>query len=137
MAHDHTALLRSHGARATATRLAVLAAFEAGCGPMSAEEVYAKFKNKRINITTVYRTLGSFEKCGIVRRVDLHRDAVLFELTEGRHHHHIVCTDCGLIEEFDECTIEKLIKGVVAKSSRFRGVAEHSLELFGKCERCS
>jgi len=102
---------------------------------MSAPDVYKKIKSKKINEVTVYRTLSSLEKGGILKRVDLRKDSVYFELAD-QHHHHMVCTNCNLVEDFENSAIEKLLKRIVDQSSKFKNIKEHSLELFGLCRIC-
>lgn len=93
-------------------------------------------KKKKTNLVTVYRTLATFETAGILRRVDLHKDSVFYELAE-HHHHHIVCTDCGTVESFEDCDIKSVTKNALARSSKFDSVSSHSLEFFGVCRSCA
>ncbi len=86
-------------------------------------------------MATIYRNLLSFEKSGLVKRVDINKKAAHFELSSA-HHHHIVCTDCGEIEDFENDTLEYLIEKTVHLSSHFKHIQKHSLELFGVCKTC-
>lgn len=132
---DYSKVLKENDLKCTATRLDIIDIFSKNCKPISAEYIYRKLKNN-IDEATVYRTLTSFEKCGILRRVDLRKDAVHFELN-NHHHHHIVCTSCGEIEDFKEKKeIAKLLAEVVHDSLNFKNITEHSLELFGLCKIC-
>ncbi len=135
MKTDFASLLRERKLKVTPARTAILAAFSANCGPLSAELVSKKLKQKEINLVTVYRTLEAFEKLGILKRVDLHQDSVHYELTD-HHHHHIVCTTCGHIEEFEACGIEGFAHTVLKHSPTFKKIDQHSLELFGICNTC-
>lgn len=132
-------ILKEKGFKITPARLAILQAFTKNKLPMSAEDVCKKIKSKKINEVTVYRTLSSLEKGGILKRVDLRKDSVYFELAD-QHHHHIVCTNCNMIEDFKNLEIEKAIekvwKNIITKSSKFKSIREHSLELFGLCRMC-
>ena len=128
---------KDHSLKATPARELVLAALARERRPQSAQEVFdALSKKNDVDLVTVYRTLASFEKAGLARRVDLRRDSVSYEL-KGEHHHHIVCTECGAVEDFDLCGMEALTRKVMAGSKRFRVVREHALELFGTCVSCS
>ena len=91
---DCSKLLTEAKLRTTPAREAILQLFSAGCGPLNAEDVYVKVKNKKINLVTVYRTLGLLEKANILKRVDLHSESVHYELA-SHHHHHLVCMNCG------------------------------------------
>ena len=136
MLKDFTYILRERGFRVTPTRLAILNIFSSDCKPITAEYIYEKLKNKNINLVTIYRTLTSFEKVGILKRIDLHKESIYYELGD-RHHHHIVCTDCGDVESFDKCGVKGLSKNILNKSSKFRTINQHSLEFFGVCKSCS
>jgi len=127
-------LLKERGLKTTSARIAVLGVFSKIKEPLDASSIYKKIKNKKINEVTVYRTLADFEKSGILRRVDLRKDSVLYELSQ-EHHHHIVCTNCSRVEEFENEKLEKLLEKI--RSSKFRNITEHSLELFGLCLKCS
>jgi len=135
-------LLKEKGCKITPARLAILEIFSKTNLPLNAGGVcrkLSKVKGKRINEVTVYRTLFSFAEKGILQRVDLRKDSVYFELIR-KHHHHIVCTSCETVEDFDNNEIEKVIEKawgrIVGKSSKFKNIKEHSLELFGVCVKC-
>ena len=129
-------ILKGSGFKVTPTRLVVLGLFSDNCKPINAEYIFEKLKRKDINLVTIYRTLASFEKAGILHRVDLHKDSVYYELAE-HHHHHIICTDCGMVESFEECGVKKLSNNVLKKSSKFKSISQHSLEFFGLCKSCA
>jgi Fe2+ or Zn2+ uptake regulation protein len=129
-------LLKTFGFKITPTRLSILEIFQDNNKPINASFIYLKLKDK-INEVTVYRNLTSFEKKGILRRVDLRKEAMCFELNNN-HHHHIVCNKCGLVEDFrDNKELEKILINIIEKSSKFKSIKEHSLELFGFCRMCS
>lgn len=133
-------LLKSSGYKATSARLAILDVFSKSRKPINAESVYKKLTSKKLDQATVYRTIISFEKSGILRRVDLRKDSVHYELAD-KHHHHIVCTSCDDLEDFEnkeiEKAIEKIWERIVGKSSKFKNINKHSLELFGLCVKCA
>lgn len=126
-------ILKEKGYKATPARMAILEIFSKSKMPLDAESVYKKTKN--INEATVYRTLSALEKSGILKKVDLRKDSIYFELAE-EHHHHIVCTKCNDVEDFENKDIEKFLGRIVGKSSKFKSIKEHSLELFGLCRMC-
>ena len=132
---DYRNILSAKKLKCTIPRQLVLEVlFKSGL-PMSTEGIFLKLKNK-IDEATVYRILDSFESVGLVRQVNLRRGASYFELNND-HHHHMVCTKCGVIEDFKEnIEIEKILERIVEKSSNFKIINEHSLELFGVCSRC-
>ena len=131
-------ILKEHSLKATPARELILAALGAERRPYNAQEIFETLSKKNdIDLVTVYRTLASFEKAGIAKRVDLRQDAVAYELAGEHHHHHIVCTECGTVEDFELCDMEAVTKKVVAKAKRFKAVREHTLELFGVCTACA
>lgn len=89
-------------------------------------------RKKTINKVTIYRILSSFVRLGIIRKIHLGRE-VRFELTNSGHHHHLVCMDCGGIEDIE--LEEESIFTEVHRQSSFK-VISHSLELFGTCKKC-
>lgn len=133
---DYGEILKNSDIRVTSSRVMILENFYKTKRPIRAEDVYLNLKNK-LDEATVYRTLSSFEKNKIIRRVNLKKDSAYFELNND-HHHHIVCESCGKIEDFREnVEIEKILKKIVEGSSNFKNINEHSLELFGLCNFCN
>lgn len=133
---DYGEILKNSNIRVTSSRVMILENFYKTKRPIRAEDVYLNLKNK-LDEVTVYRTLSSFEKNKIIRRVNLKKDSAYFELNND-HHHHIVCESCGKIEDFREnVEIEKILKKIVEGSSNFKNINEHSLELFGLCNFCN
>ena len=128
-------ILKNSNYKITKTRLAVLGILNKENKPVTADSIYKKISSQ-INEATVYRILSSFEEDKIIRRVNLKREAVHFELN-NHHHHHFVCLGCNLVEPFQSNKIEKYLEEVVEKSSNFKKINEHSIELFGFCRKCS
>lgn len=125
--------LRAKGLRATPKRILLLAALERAHKPQTAEELHAKVKS---DLVTVYRNLQSLVTAGIVSEVRFKDASVRYEISHG-HHHHIVCTTCGAIEELDACPTSSLETEALRASSRFSRVEEHALEFFGVCRSCA
>ena len=124
------------GLKVTPPRVAILHAFKKEHVPLSAQELFEAVSREGVDMATVYRTIKTLEEAGIIRRVDIRKEALCYELAEG-HHHHIVCTDCGRIEDVHECHIGELVKKIVSQSKGFKNVTEHTFELFGICKDCS
>ncbi len=137
MKNNLRAILKKADLKVTPARLRILEIFSLClCKPINAEDIYKKLKGKNINLVTIYRTLSSLEKSGVLKKVDLRKGAVYYELAD-HHHHHVICTDCGKTESFEVCDIDKVSKGILNKSSSFKTINQHSLELFGLCKSCS
>ena len=132
----HVTDLKTIGLKATAPRLRILKLFEAGkVRHMSAEDVYRMLMNEDLDIglATVYRVLTQFEQAGILKRHHFESGKAVFELNEGSHHDHLVCLQCGRVEEFYDPEIEKR-QGKVAKERGF-AIREHSLYLYADCTK--
>ena len=71
--------------------------------------------NEDIGLATVYRVLTQFEGAGLVTRHHFEDGMAVFEINQGAHHDHIVCLDCGRVEEFMDAGIEERQKAVAAK----------------------
>ena len=132
--------LKNIGLKATVPRLKVLEIFqrstaERGVRHMSAEDVYKALIAEHIDVglATVYRVLTQFEAAGLVTRHHFEGTTAVFELNEGEHHDHIVCLDCGKVEEFMDAGIEERQRTVAAKM-QFE-IKDHSMILYGRCKR--
>ena len=128
--------LREAGLKVTTPRMKILEIL-AGSQPrhMSAEDVSRRLleSNEDIGLATVYRVLTQFESAGLVTRHRFEGGSAVFELNEGEHHDHIVCIDCGHVEEFTDEEIETRQKAVAARLGFT--LADHSLTLHGHCVR--
>lgn len=132
-----TDVLRAHGFRVTKGRIRLLDVLARSGKPLSVQELRAKLENAQ-DQATLYRTLTDLATAGIVRRVDLNTGTAHFEYTPGReHHHHVVCTRCGTIEDIDNCALDTLEKHLMKRSKSFARISSHSLEFFGECVRCA
>ncbi len=129
--------LKSTGLKATLPRLKILEIFQKGeLRHMTAEDVFRVLLLERsdIGLATVYRVLTQFEQAGILSRSHFESGKAVYELNEGRHHDHFVCTSCGKVEEFYDAEIEKR-QQVVAKAKGWT-VHEHAMSLYGLCADC-
>lgn len=128
--------LKATGLRKTAHRLALLGTLATATGPKTAEELHARME--AIDLVTVYRNLQSLTSAGLVREVRFKDAALRYELAdEHAHHHHVVCKECGTVDELEDCGAEALEKKALIASKRFASIDEHSLEFFGTCRACA
>jgi Fur family ferric uptake transcriptional regulator len=133
---DFKELLKGVGFKATPGRLLLLEALQKELEPLPVLEIQKKLKNK-LNEVTLYRALEAFATAGLVRRVDLNHDHAHYELAVGREHHdHVVCTDCGIIEDIEGCALVPLEKRALTQS-KFKSIYSHNLEFFGLCRSCA
>jgi Fur family ferric uptake transcriptional regulator len=96
-------------------------------------EILAGGDGRHMSAATVYRVLTQFEQAALVTRHHFEGGTSVFELNEGEHHDHIVCVDCGKVEEFMECGIEQMQQAVASRLGF--DIAEHNLILYGHCRR--
>ena len=133
--------LKSAGLKATGPRIKILEIFQKAKhkgaeGHLSAEDVYKILlsENMDVGLATVYRVLTQFEQAGILVRHHFSTDRATYEIDGGSHHDHIVCTQCGKVEEFVDHDIEARQKEM-AKRLGFE-LEGHSLALYGVCAEC-
>ncbi|MDE1922626.1 MAG: ferric iron uptake transcriptional regulator [Gammaproteobacteria bacterium] len=130
--------LRNAGLKVTVPRLKILDILADGAARhLSAEDIYKKLLelNEDIGLATVYRVLTQFEAAGLVTRHHFEGGTAVFELNQGNHHDHILCVDCGRVEEFVDGGIEER-QQAVAKRLGFE-ISDHSLILYGHCRRAN
>jgi Fur family ferric uptake transcriptional regulator len=128
--------LRNAGLKVTLPRLKILDILAEGAEHhMSAEDIYKQLlvDNQDIGLATVYRVLTQFEAAGLVTRHHFEGGMAVFELNHGPHHDHIVCVDCGHVEEFMDGGIEER-QQAVAKNLGFE-ISDHALILYGHCRK--
>lgn len=129
-------VLKHSKLKITPARVSILEVFNATPKPLTADMIAQKIKTEKINLVTIYRTIESLLKFKIISRVDLRQDSVYYELAHMHHHHHLVCRNCGLVEDFELCSIKSLEAKILGQSKKFKSITEHSLELFGICKVC-
>ncbi len=131
--------LKSSGLKATVPRMKILDLFQKKAidtpaeRHMTAEDIYRHMlrEDMDIGLATVYRVLTQFEQAGLLVRHHFESGKAVFELNEGRHHDHLVCMQCGSVEEFYDAEIEKR-QARVAKERGF-ALREHALTLYVDC----
>jgi Fur family ferric uptake transcriptional regulator len=126
--------LRNMGLKATLPRLKVLDLFQhSPQRHLTADDVYKMLlgENTDIGLATVYRVLTQFEQAGLLVRHHFESGKAVYELNEGSHHDHLVCMQCGRVEEFFDAEIERR-QSRVAKERGF-DIHDHSLYLYADC----
>ena len=128
--------LKNTGLKVTIPRIKVLTIFEQSkTRHLSAEDVYKQMllEDLDVGLATVYRVLTQFEQAGILRRSNFEAGKAVFELDQGSHHDHLVCIDCGRVEEFFDPRIEERQRKI-AEANGFE-LQDHALALYGQCQR--
>ncbi len=98
--------------------------------PISVPEILSKIS---ANKTTIYRELENFISDGLINEVDFGDGKKRYESNAHGHHHHLVCINCGKIEDV-ELEEKEILKNINNKSHFL--IEKHSMEFFGKCTNC-
>ena len=132
----HAEELKSSGLKATLPRIKILEVFQrTERRHLTAEDVFKVLlaEGADIGLATVYRVLMQFEQAGILLRSNFESGKAVFELNEGQHHDHLVCLDCGRVEEFFDAEIEQRQRTIAV--TRGFELQEHSLALYARCTK--
>ena len=128
--------LRKAHLRVTEPRIAILEVLLHEHGPFTVEAIHNQVTQHVCDLATIYRSLSSLEKAGLLRRCEFGDGTARYELSfkESHHHHHLICRVCKKVEVLDDCELQEL-----DQFARKRGFVDitHSLEFFGKCPNCT
>lgn len=127
------------GHKMTPQRWAIISIFLMNKGRhLSADDVYGCLKETYPNngIATVYRTLELLEQIEVLKRLEFGDGRARFELADedAHHHHHLVCTNCGTITEFEDDLLDSL-EGAIEKKTGFK-IRDHVAKFYGLCAKC-
>ncbi|MCC8987930.1 MAG: ferric iron uptake transcriptional regulator [Candidatus Contendobacter sp.] len=128
--------LKQAGLKVTLPRMKILNILQQQpSAHLTAEAIFQALggSGEEIGLATVYRVLTQFEASGLVKRYHFESGQSVFEINQGGHHDHMLCLDCGRIEEFCDEEIERRQR-IIAQRLGFE-LAEHSLVLYGRCNR--
>jgi Fur family ferric uptake transcriptional regulator len=132
--------LRDADQRYTRSREALIEVLTAADAPLTIAEIVAR--DQRLAVSTAYRNLVVFEDAGVVHRIvtsDEHARYELDEVLTERHHHHLVCSRCGVVRDFTVAdTLEVELDRALLRVAKSNGFAaeHHRLDLIGRCEQC-
>ena len=129
--------LRDLGLKVTLPRVKILEILQSSDNRhMSVEEVYKRLLDTGddVGLATVYRVLTQFEAAGLVVKHHFEGGRCFFELASDEHHDHLVCVQCGNVEEFVDNIIEER-QSTIAAQHKFE-MTDHSLVIYGRCETC-
>ncbi len=129
-------ILRSEGKRVTPQRQLLLRIIQRSESHLDADEIYrqAKQHDPRISLSTVYRTLNLLKELDLVEEVHFNEDHHHYELAADTIHHHLVCTECGRIMEFQS----PLVDDLRAELQQEYGFVPERLQIdgVGRCQEC-
>ncbi len=136
---EAAALLRRANQRYTSSRRRIVAALQAGDGPLTITQIVAA--DDSLPQSTVYRNLTILEEANIVTRIVTSDDFARYELAEHltEHHHHLICSNCGDVTDFSldartETSLDRALHRAASQAG-FRADA-HRLDLLGTCVGC-
>jgi len=131
-------LLKSNNLKYTTQRELILKIIYDNDGHFTPEDIYNLIKESypevKLGIATVYRTLTLLEDANIVSSISFGAQGKKYEFGLKEHHDHLVCLECGGIEEFFDDTIEKQ-QEEIARKFNFK-MTNHVMKITGTCEAC-
>ncbi len=130
--------LQEDGFRQTKARRAIIELLILSKHPQTISEILTKLDNNfklQVDKTTAYREISFLLDKQVAREIDFGDKKKRYESNIGDHHHHLVCTNCGKIEDFELEQDLKEDEQRIEKNKNFK-VTSHSLEFFGLCSSC-
>lgn len=132
--------LNREGFRLTVQRQKILMLFKekANCHHLSAEEIhqYLGEQGEKISVSTVYRALHMMVKLSLLQELELAEGRKYYELKSPvwQQHHHLVCVQCGDVQEFEDDAITE----VTTQETQDRGFAllDGQFTIYGLCSAC-
>lgn len=127
-------LIKESGVRITRQRVSIMHELAKEKFPITIKDLAKKV---RANQSTLYRSLEALISRNLVKKIHLQGDSARYEIHSGRkHHHHIQCLKCGVIEDITMCD-PNTEKKALNHSKKFSSIQDHSLEFFGVCRPCT
>jgi Fur family transcriptional regulator, ferric uptake regulator len=128
--------LQTRGIRVTPQRAIIFEAIEKLEGHITAEEIFEQVQqvNPYISLATVYRTLELLQELHLINQTNFGRSQTYFALKDHGSHHHLVCSECGQIEEFSD-EIFSSVRAELEKQYGFQAQTDH-MSIFGVCKVC-
>ena len=135
MTDEHSGTLHANSLKVTPARKAILAYMHEMKKPVDVNSLMTRLVSQGIivNQSTIYRILSIFIENNLVRQIQFQEGKARYELAALPHHHHAVCTNCGLVEDINSCDVH--ISPSAQKKTSI-SISSHSLEFFGLCTAC-
>jgi Fur family ferric uptake transcriptional regulator len=124
--------LELRGHRVTESRRRVIEAVLAQPSHFTVDAVL--HSTRKVGRATVFRTMKLLHDLNIVCRVLLDDGTLHYRVSTRGHHHHLVCTECGRVEDFSNCDVGALVQEL-AKATDY-DIQTHWLEVYGRCAAC-
>ncbi|RMF81679.1 MAG: transcriptional repressor [Chloroflexi bacterium] len=126
------------GYKVTKARMTVLRVFEESGGHITSKEVLERVAaiDENIGRASIFRTLDLFTRLAIIRPTYIETSMTpSYVLLPDGHHHHIICTNCDQVIEFDNCDLSDLAHQLEAEYGI--ELTGHLLEFYGICKTCA
>lgn len=131
---DFTKLLNKHDLKITQARISLLELMEKESKPLDSQFLIDTLKlGLQVDRVTIFRILNVLTEHGILKRLEFGEGKARYELNT-KDHHHLICQNCGSIEDISDCNIDALEKEIIRKKNFL--VKLHTLEFYGLCKNC-
>ena len=129
-------IFRGNGYKLTPQRQAVLDVIAGSRGHLTSAAVHQKVQQKfpGIGLVTVYRTLDILSELGVICKVGRTGNSLSYALASPGHHHHLVCSNCGVVTDFSDCRLDRLQQRLTRKTGY--EIEGHTLQFRGLCRQC-
>lgn len=124
--------LEERGHRLTPARLAILATVASRKRYFTVDDISRMLP--QVGRATVFRTMKLLTEMDVVCRVLLEDGSLRYQLSRRGHHHHLVCTRCGAVQDFTDCDVSGLVEQL-ARQTDYE-IEGHWLEVYGRCGKC-
>jgi Fur family ferric uptake transcriptional regulator len=130
-------LLHTYGLRATPQRVLLLHLIQTSDGHFTAEDIYRRVVETypALSLVSVYRTLETLCRLGLVTRTELGDASAAYEWALGDRHHHLLCTRCGWREQLDDTELNPLREALLVKHGFHARINHYAI--FGLCAHCA
>ena len=130
--------LRNRRYKLTGARKEIIRILNESNRPLSVQEVHQQLSDTTADLASVYRTINLLCELGVITKLDFQEKLYRYELSDTfvPHHHHLICKQCGSIENIFESCLPKGFEEKIRKHSGFE-VESHVLEFYGMCQACA
>ena len=129
---DLMAVLEDRGYRATESRRTIISILDRKEEGFSAEQICQELSN--VGRATVYRTIKLLLEAGVICKLSLPEGRPKYSLARFEHHHHTLCVKCGIVDEFRDVTVERLLRSIGGDISG--EIVGHRMEFYIICKEC-
>ena len=122
--------------RLTESRRAVVELALKKEGLFTAADLYEDVRREAPGVgrATVFRTLDLLTGYRFLEKIHLGENCHSYVVCQERHHHHLLCSVCGKVVDFENCGLSDLLEEL-AKRTDFQ-ITGHWLEVTGRCSSC-